>query len=100
MSGINPQDEVKFYLTAIDEVSPVLDKLPEKARDTKKKLAKETILQYHSDIANLREELDKVRKAIRGEKDPEIRLNLRIKEQALSQAKTEINRELNNYVNT
>lgn len=89
-----------IIIEAIDRVSPVFDKIPEKARDTKKKLAKETIIQYHSDIANLKEEIDKVRKAIRKEKDPEIRINLRMREQALSQAKTELNRQLNNYVNT
>lgn len=93
-------NEVKIIISAIDEASKKMKEVEAVARDTKKRLDKNTVLKLRADIAALDLGLKEAKKKLAKAKDRNTKLSLTLDTQRLQRELTEAKRKLNNYLNT
>lgn len=92
--------EVVIIVSAQDKFSVEMKRIEEYARDTKKKLDKETVYTLKANVAELDLALKDARAKIKQATSDEARRKITLETQELQRQLTEAKRKLNNYLNT
>ena len=92
--------EVVIIVSAQDKFSVEMKRIEEYARDTKKKLDKETVYTLKANVAELDLTLKDARAKIKQATSDEARRKITLETQELQRQLTEAKRKLNNYLNT
>lgn len=97
---MNNTDDVVIIVSAQDKFSVEMKRIEEYARDTKKKLDKETVYKLKANVAALDLALKDARAKIKKATSEQARWRIIIETQELQRQLTEAKRKLNNYLNT
>ena len=92
--------DVVIIVSAQDKFSVEMKRIEEYARDTKKKLDRETVYTLKADAAALDLALKDARAKIKQATSDQARWKITLETQELQRQLTEAKRKLNNYLNT
>lgn len=92
--------DLEIIISAVDEFTPKIRYIEKEAKDTKKKLDKDSVVYFKANVVALELELEEIRKKVRKTKDWNEKIQLKIDQKELERQLKEAKRKLDNYLNT